>query len=137
MSIFTHEEPKPLVHVPLTPKDTKQSPKDILSKANTELGLALDSGEMEYLIHAFVETMKRDPTDVELFMFAQVNSEHCRHKIFNADWTIDGIKQQFTLFQMIRNTHKLNPEYTISAYSDNAAVLDSENDCLLYTSRCV
>lgn len=132
MSIFTHEEPKPLVHVPLTPKDTKQSPKDILSKANTELGLALDSGEMEYLIHAFVETMKRDPTDVELFMFAQVNSEHCRHKIFNADWTIDGIKQQFTLFQMIRNTHKLNPEYTISAYSDNAAVLDSENDAFFF-----
>lgn len=132
MNIFTHDEPKPLIHVPLTPTDTKQSPKDILSKANVKLGLALDGGEMEYLIHAFVETMKRDPTDVELFMFAQVNSEHCRHKIFNADWTLDGLKQQFTLFQMIRNTHKLNPEYTISAYSDNAAVLDSENDAFFF-----
>ncbi|CCK70159.1 phosphoribosylformylglycinamidine synthase KNAG_0D04130 [Huiozyma naganishii CBS 8797] len=128
--IFTHANPKPLVHIPLvsaSSTDKKQSPEDILSDANSKLGLALDVGEMDYLIKAFVEVMHRDPTDVELFMFAQVNSEHCRHKIFNADWTIDGLKKDFTLFQMIRNTHKLCPDFTISAYSDNAAVVDSEN----------
>lgn len=130
--IFLHDSPRPLVHVPLVSGSSKSSPKDILEKANVEMGLALDGGEMEYLVHAFAETLKRDPTDVELFMFAQVNSEHCRHKIFNADWTIDGLKKQFTLFQMIRNTHKLNPDFTLSAYSDNAAVLDTGNDAYHY-----
>jgi len=68
----------------------------------------------------------RDPHDIELFMFAQVNSEHCRHKQFNANWTIDGIPMGKSLFEMIQNTHKLNPKYTVSAYSDNAAVLEGE-----------
>lgn len=116
--LFEDHKPKPLVYV-----DIIES-KDNLIKANKELGLALDEGEITYLIDAFKNTLKRNPTDVELFMFAQVNSEHCRHKIFNADWNIDNEKKDMSLFQMIRNTHKLNPQYTISAYSDNAAVFE-------------
>ncbi|QDS68964.1 hypothetical protein FKW77_008849 [Venturia effusa] len=98
-----------------------------LDQANRELGLALDKEEMDYLVEAYTKQLKRDPSDVELFMFAQVNSEHCRHKQFNADWTIDGIKKPHTLFQMIRNTHRLHPDHVISAYSDNAAVLHGFN----------
>ncbi|CAL9737824.1 phosphoribosylformylglycinamidine synthase [Monosporozyma servazzii] len=128
--LFTHETPRPLIHVPLNKATT--SPKDVLSKANIDLGLALDKGEIDYLIDAFVQTLHRDPTDVELFMFAQVNSEHCRHKIFNADWNIDGEDKDLTLFKMIRNTHKIAPEYTLSAYSDNAAVVDTENTAFYY-----
>ena len=97
--LFLHDSPRPLVHVPLVSGRSKSSPKEILEKANVDLGLALDRGEMEYLVQAFVETLKRNPTDVELFMFAQVNSEHCRHKIFNADWTIDGAKKEIILIQ--------------------------------------
>ncbi|CCC66783.1 hypothetical protein NCAS_0A02250 [Naumovozyma castellii] len=130
--IFTHESPRPLIHVPVTTTETND-PREILSKANKDLGLALDKGEIEYLIDAFTKTIHRDPTDVELFMFAQVNSEHCRHKIFNADWTIDGLQKQLTLFQMIRNTHKLFPDFTISAYSDNAAVIDTENEAFFFS----
>lgn len=126
-TIFSHDSPKPLGHVALV-SDSSASPNEILSKANTELGLALDKGEMDYLIDAFVKTLHRDPSDVELFMFAQVNSEHCRHKIFNADWTIDGLQKQLSLFKMIRNTHKHTPDFTISAYSDNSAVLDTEHE---------
>ncbi|RAL62776.1 hypothetical protein DID88_004618 [Monilinia fructigena] len=80
---------------------------------------------MEYLVEKYTEH-GRSPTDVELFMFAQVNSEHCRHKQFNANWTIDGMGMDRSLFEMIRNTHKKNPGYTVSAYSDNAAVLQGE-----------
>ncbi|KAH3668946.1 hypothetical protein OGAPHI_002701 [Ogataea philodendri] len=114
--LFKDHEPKPLAYVDLI------SSKDNLLAANKELGLALDEGEISYLMEAFKKQLGRNPTDVELFMFAQVNSEHCRHKIFNADWEIDGKKKDLSLFQMIRNTHKLHPEYTISAYSDNAAI---------------
>lgn len=131
--LFTHHDPKRLLHIPLVSEANEVPPQTILAKANKEFGLALDQGEMEYLINAFVETLHRDPTDVELFMFAQVNSEHCRHKIFNADWTIDGLKQKFSLFQMIRNTYNKAPDFTISAYSDNAAVLDSGNVAYYYT----
>ncbi|KAL6454596.1 ADE6 Phosphoribosylformylglycinamidine synthase [Candida maltosa Xu316] len=116
--LFVHHSPKPLVTVDII------SNKDNLVKANKELGLALDQGEIEYLINAFTDIIGRNPTDVELFMFAQVNSEHCRHKIFNADWTIDGVKKDSSLFKMIRNTHQKNPQFTISAYSDNAAVFE-------------
>lgn len=116
--LFAHHEPKPLVTVDIT-----SSPEN-LAKANVELGLALDKGEVDYLINAFTKIIGRNPTDVELFMFAQVNSEHCRHKIFNADWTIDGVKKDLSLFKMIRNTHNKNPQYTVSAYSDNAAVFE-------------
>lgn len=116
--LFEEHTPKPLVHVDII------SSKDNLIKANKEMGLALDDGEISYLIDAFKNLLNRNPTDVELFMFAQVNSEHCRHKIFNADWTIDGEEKDMSLFQMVRNTHRLNPQGTISAYSDNAAVYE-------------
>ncbi|CAH6720737.1 phosphoribosylformylglycinamidine synthase [[Candida] jaroonii] len=116
--LFAHHSPKPLVTVDLL------SNTDNLINANKTLGLALDQGEIDYLINAFTNIIGRNPTDVELFMFAQVNSEHCRHKIFNADWTIDDLKKDMSLFKMIRNTHAKTPQYTISAYSDNAAVLE-------------
>ncbi|CAO1616938.1 unnamed protein product [Sympodiomycopsis kandeliae] len=96
-----------------------------LEAANKQRGLALAPDEVRYLAEAFTsDELKRNPTTPELFSFAQVNSEHCRHKIFNADWTIDGKKMDHTLFGMIRNTHKTTPQGTISAYSDNAAVLN-------------
>ena len=114
--LFAHHQPKPLVEVDISG--------DKLVQANKDLGLALDQGEIDYLVHAFNTVIGRKPTDVELFMFAQVNSEHCRHKIFNADWTIDGVKKDLSLFKMIRNTHAKNPQYTVSAYSDNAAVFE-------------
>lgn len=116
--MFAHHLPKPLVTV-----DVLSGP-DNLAKANKELGLALDQGEIDYLIDAFTKVIGRNPTDVELFMFAQVNSEHCRHKIFNADWTIDGAAKPLSLFKMIRNTHAKNPQHTVLAYLDNAAVFD-------------
>ncbi|HEX4855949.1 MAG TPA: phosphoribosylformylglycinamidine synthase [Limnobacter sp.] len=94
-----------------------------LVKANSELGLALSDDEIDYLLKAYTD-MGRSPTDVELMMFAQANSEHCRHKIFNATWTIDGEAQSETLFGMIRNTHKTTPQGTVVAYSDNAAVIE-------------
>jgi len=93
-----------------------------LRTANGELGLALSDDEIDYLVAAF-ERLGRDPTDVELLMFAQANSEHCRHKVFNASWTIDGQAQDRSLFAMIRNTHKLSPQGTEVAYSDNAAIM--------------
>ena len=101
-------------------------PRSALEQANKSLGLALDASEIEYLVQAFSldGPLSRSPYDVELFMFAQVNSEHCRHKQFNAAWTINGRKMPYSLFDMIRNTHKKNPQHTISAYSDNAAVLE-------------
>ncbi|KAI9846324.1 MAG: hypothetical protein M1837_004177 [Sclerophora amabilis] len=105
-----------------------RTPREALQKANRDLGLALDTPEIEYLEQAYAINgpLSRDPFDVELFMFAQVNSEHCRHKQFNADWTIDGMRKAYSLFSMIRFTHKENREYTVSAYSDNAAVLQGE-----------
>ncbi len=95
---------------------------DALQQANADLGLALSPDEINYLATNF-QRLKRDPSDVELMMFAQANSEHCRHKIFNATWTIDGIEQDQSLFAMIRNTHRLQPQGTIVAYSDNSAVM--------------
>ena len=105
--------------------DGEKSPSDTLNTLNKQLGLALDASEIQYLVDAYAQNgpIGRPPTDVELFMFAQVNSEHCRHKIFNASWTIDEQHKPNSLFGMIRNTHKQTPEATISAYSDNAAVL--------------
>ncbi|KAJ7647723.1 CobB/CobQ-like glutamine amidotransferase domain-containing protein [Roridomyces roridus] len=107
--LFRSRDPKPLRVV------------GDLTSANKELGLALSTDEMEYLVKAYAAG--RSPTDAELFMFAQVNSEHCRHKIFNASWTIDDKAMDASLFQMIRNTEKISGANTISAYSDNAAVL--------------
>ncbi len=94
-----------------------------LDRANTELGLALSDDEIIYLLESFT-ALNRNPTDVELIMFAQANSEHCRHKIFNASWTIDGQNMDQTLFGMIRNTHRLQPKGTVVAYSDNAAIME-------------
>jgi phosphoribosylformylglycinamidine synthase len=107
---------------PLQTVDVLSNGRGALEAANTELGLALADDEIDYLVDAFTK-LGRNPTDVELMMFAQANSEHCRHKIFNADWTIDGEKQDISLFNMIRNTEKLNPQGTIVAYSDNSAIM--------------
>ena len=116
--IFSHHPPAPLEHVPLT----AQGPA-ALAEANTRLGLALSEDELDYLAASFT-SLGRDPTDVELMMFAQANSEHCRHKIFNASWRIDGEEQPETLFGMIRNTKNHSPAGILSAYSDNAAVIE-------------
>ncbi len=99
--------------------------KAALETANGDMGLALSSDEIDYLYEAFAAA-GRNPTDVELMMFAQANSEHCRHKIFNADWIVDGQRQEKSLFGMIRNTHAQHPEHTIVAYSDNAAVMEGD-----------
>lgn len=126
-AIFKHGKPAPLTVVDLIGQGASTGEaREKLVKANAELGLALATDEIDYLINAFVgqqDALRRNPTDVELFMFAQVNSEHCRHKIFGADWTIDGELKPHSLFGMIKNTHKLHPQYTLSAYSDNAAVI--------------
>ena len=116
--LFGELEAKPLAFI-----DIAQGGKDALVNANTELGLALSEDEIDYLLAAFT-TAKRNPTDVELMMFAQANSEHCRHKIFNADWTIDGVRQDKSLFAMIKNTHQLAPRGTVVAYSDNSSVIE-------------
>ncbi|MBA4329479.1 MAG: phosphoribosylformylglycinamidine synthase [Polaromonas sp.] len=108
---------------PLQTIDVLAGGKAALEAANTEFGLALAADEIDYLVHAFTG-LKRNPTDVELMMFAQANSEHCRHKIFNADFTIDGVAQEKSLFAMIRNTEKLHPQHTVVAYSDNASVME-------------
>jgi len=105
--------------------------KHALINANTELGLALSDDEIDYLVDAFTAA-KRNPTDVELMMFAQANSEHCRHKIFNADWTIDGEKQDKSLFQMIKNTHELHPQGTVVAYSDNSSIIEGASVTRFY-----
>jgi len=115
--LFRHEEPRPMVAVPVLAEG-----RNALETANRELGLALAEDEIDYLVAAFTK-LGRDPHDVELMMFAQANSEHCRHKIFNASWDIDGEAQAKSLFAMIRNTHELHREGILSAYKDNAAVL--------------
>jgi phosphoribosylformylglycinamidine synthase len=111
--LFVHVPPRPLQYIKISQ----------LKKANVELGLALSEDEIEYLELAYRE-LGRDPTDAELTMFAQANSEHCRHKIFNADWIIDGARQPQSLFAMIRHTHAANPQGTVVAYADNAAILE-------------
>jgi phosphoribosylformylglycinamidine synthase len=115
--LFVKEKPRRLRKVSLA------SGRDSLVRANTELGLALSDDEIDYLVKNFA-ALGRDPTDVELMMFAQANSEHCRHKIFNADWIIDGGRMSKSLFAMIRNTHAKSPAGVLSAYRDNAAVME-------------
>ncbi|MBL8225805.1 MAG: phosphoribosylformylglycinamidine synthase [Chromatiales bacterium] len=116
-ALFVQGAPRPLGHVPLG-RDGRAA----LVEADRALGLALSADEIDYLVDRYGE-LGRDPTDAELMMFAQANSEHCRHKIFNARWVIDGEEQPQGLFAMIRTTHAANPAGTLSAYSDNAAVL--------------
>lgn len=96
--------------------------REALVAANSELGLALADDEIDYLVDSF-QTLGRNPVDVELMMFAQANSEHCRHKIFNASWTLDGKEQDLSLFKMIKNTNEVGGDNVLSAYSDNAAVV--------------
>ena len=115
--LFSHAEPAPLGSV-----DVLGAGRSALEKANQSLGLALAEDEIDYLLQAFVQ-LDRNPTDVELMMFAQANSEHCRHKIFNASWEIDGETQSHSLFGMIRNTHEKGGQQVLSAYRDNAAVI--------------
>ncbi|MDT0501712.1 MULTISPECIES: phosphoribosylformylglycinamidine synthase [unclassified Halomonas] len=115
--LFAHHAPAPLGSV-----DLLEGGREALVTANAELGLALADDEIDYLVEAFRE-LGRNPTDVELMMFAQANSEHCRHKIFNADWVIDGEAQTHSLFKMIKNTYQASPDDILSAYSDNAAVI--------------
>jgi len=116
-SLFIDEAKRELVEISLG-----DHPKEALLLANQEMGLALADDEIDYLIEKYGQ-LGRSPTDVELMMFAQANSEHCRHKIFNANWVIDGQTKEQTLFGMIRNTYKHSPEKILSAYSDNAAVM--------------
>ena len=115
------EAPRLFQHVPA--RELKTVPVSRLQEANQQLGLALSEDEIEYLERAY-RRLGRDPTDAELTMFAQANSEHCRHKIFNADWIIDGARQPQSLFAMIRHTHAATPQGTVVAYADNAAVIE-------------
>ena len=117
-ALFQHLEPKPYAEV-----DVMVGGRAALAAANREFGLALSEDEIDYLAESFVR-LGRNPTDVELMMFAQANSEHCRHKIFNAAWVIDGTPRDSSLFAMIRATHAAHPEGTLSAYEDNAAVIE-------------
>lgn len=120
--LVTPEEAKKLFEQH-TPRELDIVPLCELEEANRDLGLALSADEIAYLTREFAK-LNREPTDVELMMFAQANSEHCRHKIFNANWVIDGQQKDHSLFGMIRNTHKTTPQHTVVAYSDNAAVME-------------
>ena len=124
-AISAHHEPAPLATVPLL---TQGRP--ALAAANQILGLALSEDELDYLAESF-QGLGRDPTDVELMMFAQANSEHCRHKIFNGSWTIDGVTRPETLFGMIRHTSTVSPSGILSAYHDNAAVVAGRDTAVL------
>ena len=117
-ALFTELQPVPMAHV-----DVLGGGRAALEDANRRFGLALAEDEIDYLVTAFTG-LARNPSDVELMMFAQANSEHCRHKIFNAQFTIDGVAQDKSLFGMIRNTHQLAPQHTVVAYSDNASIME-------------
>ncbi|MDV6343716.1 phosphoribosylformylglycinamidine synthase [Nitrosomonas sp. Is37] len=116
--LFHHIEPAPLKEINIL-----EEGRMALVKANQAMGLALSPDEIDYLLDYFLD-IRRNPTDVELMMFAQANSEHCRHKIFNADWVIDGEQKNQSLFSMIRHTHQQHPQGTIVAYADNAAIIE-------------
>ncbi|MDP7537165.1 MAG: phosphoribosylformylglycinamidine synthase [Methylococcales bacterium] len=116
--IFVQASPQPLVTIAVL-----EHGRAALVQADERLGLALSDDEIDYLLTSF-QDLGRDPTDVELMMFAQANSEHCRHKIFNAQWTVDGVEQDQSLFAMIRNTYNCNPGGVLSAYSDNSSVIE-------------
>jgi phosphoribosylformylglycinamidine synthase len=116
-ALFAQVDPRPLIHIPLLSEG-----RAALERANSEMGLALSDEEMDYFLQTY-DKQQRNPTDVELMMFSVVNSEHCRHKIFNAEWIVDGQRQTHSLFDMIRHTHKTHPQGTIKAYSDNSGIL--------------
>ena len=125
-NLFVELEGRPMATVALV-----EEGRPALERANVEMGLALSPDEIDYLTDAFTK-IGRNPTDVELMMFAQANSEHCRHKIFNARWTVDGEEREKTLFGMIRRTHKMAPQGTITAYADNAAIFEGAEVTRLY-----
>lgn len=124
--LFAHHSPQPLATV-----DILGGGREALVAANRDMGLALSPDEIDYLVENFTR-LERNPTDVELMMFAQANSEHCRHKIFNAEWIIDGRRQERSLFAMIRHTHEQHPQGTVVAYSDNAAVMQGATVARFY-----
>jgi len=128
-ALFAHFSPRALTTVPLL-ADGRAA----IEKVNAALGLALAADEIDYLADAF-RRLERDPTDVELMMFAQANSEHCRHKIFNANWIVDGVPQTDSLFAMIRHTHAAHPQGTLVAYADNAAVIEGAPAARFYPDR--
>ena len=125
-NLFVELEGRPMATVALV-----EEGRPALERANVEMGLALSPDEIDYLTDAFTK-IGRNPTDVELMMFAQANSEHCRHKIFNARWTVDGEEREETLFGMSRRTHKMAPQGTITAYADNAAIFEGAEVTRLY-----
>jgi phosphoribosylformylglycinamidine synthase len=125
-ALFTELSPQPLAFI-----DIISGGRNALTDANLVLGLALSDDEIDYLLDAFTHA-GRNPTDVELMMFAQANSEHCRHKIFHADWTIDGEPQQRSLFSMIKNTHQQQPKGTVVAYADNASIIEGATAMRFY-----
>jgi phosphoribosylformylglycinamidine synthase len=124
--LFRHVAPRPLLAI-----DLLAHGRAALEEANRDLGLALSADEIDYL-HENFRAIGRNPTDAELTMFAQANSEHCRHKIFNASWVIDGVPEQQTLFGMIRETEKANPQGTVLAYSDNSAIMQGREIARFY-----
>ena len=126
--LFDHASPRPLRRILLA------GGRAALEEANRALGLALSADEIDYLLASFRQ-LGRDPTDAELMMFAQANSEHCRHKIFNARWIIDGRERGESLFAMIRHTHARSPQGVLSAYRDNAAVIEGTTGFATSPSR--
>ncbi len=128
-NLFRHIDP-----VPLNIVDIRVGTLEMLQRANNEMGLALSPDEIKYLSDHYSK-IGRNPTDVELMMFAQANSEHCRHKIFNADWVIDGKPQSRSLFSMIRNTHELHPQGTVVAYMDNSSIIEGAKIARFYPEK--
>lgn len=126
--IFSHASPSPLSDLKVLDRGL-----EAMKEVDQKLGLALAEDEMQYLLDSYKE-LGREPTDIELMMFAQANSEHCRHKIFNASWTIDGVDQANSLFAMVRNTNKLGGQGILSAYSDNAAVVEGHQANRFYVN---
>ena len=127
--LFSHHEPAPVQSV-----DLLGLGRSALVEANVRLGLALAEDEIDYLQEAFTK-LGRNPNDIELYMFAQANSEHCRHKIFNADWVIDGERAPKSLFKMIKNTFEQTPDHVLSAYKDNAAVMEGSQVGRFFADR--
>ncbi|UCE89765.1 MAG: phosphoribosylformylglycinamidine synthase, partial [Pseudomonadota bacterium] len=119
---------------PVSVVDVLGGGRDALERADRELGLALAADEVDYLVENFT-ALQRNPSDVELMMFAQANSEHCRHKIFNADWVVDGKEQGRSLFAMIRNTYQCHPAGVLSAYKDNAAEIEGPHAGRFFPDR--
>ncbi|VFP81686.1 phosphoribosylformylglycinamidine synthase [Candidatus Erwinia haradaeae] len=127
--LFIQNKPAPMQYIQILEKG-----RTALDQANISLNLLLSEEEIQYLMTAFTN-LRRNPTDIELYMFAQANSEHCRHKIFNAHWCIDGKIQSKSLFDMIQNTVKKNPNYILSAYNDNSAVMEGAPSNLFYADQ--